>query len=103
MEIGSFCGLSTNAITHFKEKYARNNALFSCDRWEFEGGGKGGTLSAHSCVTRAEYRQHVKDSFMRNVSLFSRSQLPYAIEVSSDEFFSAWRKGTEVLTFSDEP
>jgi len=26
IEIGSFCGLSTNAITHFKEKLVSKNA-----------------------------------------------------------------------------
>ena len=33
---------------------------------------------------------------MRNVSLFSRSDLPYALEMVSDEFFAAWKEGRSV-------
>ena len=37
LEIGSFCGLSANVITHFKRKHGASNPLITCDKWEFEG------------------------------------------------------------------
>lgn len=97
VEIGSFCGLSTNVITYLKEKHGRNNILFSCDKWVFEGAdAQDGLLAPTSTVTHAEFRHHVRESFIRNVALFSRTQLPHTIEVFSDEFFALWRRGAEV-------
>src|SRR5438874_1008170 len=37
LEIGSFCGLSTNVIAHFLGKHARRNVLYATDPWVFEG------------------------------------------------------------------
>ena len=36
LEIGSFCGLSANLITHYKRKHGLTNKLFTCDSWKFE-------------------------------------------------------------------
>src|SRR6516164_5638066 len=36
VEIGSFCGLSTNLLTHYKRKHKRTNRLVTCDKWDFE-------------------------------------------------------------------
>src|ERR1051326_5368411 len=36
LEIGSFCGLSANLLTHYKRKHGKANRLFTCDKWEFE-------------------------------------------------------------------
>ena len=41
LEIGSFCGLSANVLTHYKRKYGAKNRLVTCDKWEFENAGKG--------------------------------------------------------------
>src|SRR3954466_6118167 len=30
VEIGSFCGLSTNLISYYRQKHGRGNALFTC-------------------------------------------------------------------------
>ena len=37
----------------------------------------------------------MKDSFKRNVQFFSSFNLPYAIEVLSDEFFELWENQSE--------
>ena len=49
-----------------------------------------------SSLTHEEYRAFVRETFIRNVRMFSRAQLPNTIELSSDEFFSCWRRGDEV-------
>jgi hypothetical protein len=92
VEIGSFCGLSTNMITYFKEKYNVKTPLVTCDRWIFEGSEHGGMLSDSKSVSHAEYRDFVKETYMRNVKMFSRYDLPFTMEMFSDEFFSAWNE-----------
>src|ERR1700692_11606 len=34
VEIGTFCGLSTNLLTHYKRKYGVSRRLIICDKWE---------------------------------------------------------------------
>lgn len=89
LEIGSFCGLSANVIAYLKQRHGRANALITCDRWEFEGAADG-PLGDSATVTHADYRAFVKDAFIRNTRMFSRADLPYAIEAFSDELFAAW-------------
>jgi hypothetical protein len=96
VEIGSFCGLSTNILFRLKQKHSRSNPIFSCDRWEFEGAASGALLPGSATVTHVEYRQLVRDSFIRNVTLFSRPERPATIEVFSDEFFSLWAEHATV-------
>jgi methyltransferase family protein len=95
LEIGSFCGLSTNLLTYYKLKHGARNPLFTCDKWQFEGA-HNSTLG-ESSVTHEEYRALVKETFLHNVGLFSREDLPHTVEMFSDEFFEDWRASTEVL------
>ena len=94
VEIGSFCGLSTNLLSYYKQKHGAANPLFTCDRWDFERPADNPMLG-ESTVPHAEYRDFVRESFMRNVRMFSRPDLPHTIEATSDEFFAAWDKGGE--------
>lgn len=96
VEIGSFCGLSTNVLTYYKEKLGLTAPLFTCDRWEFEGAEKSAFVGNSTSLTHTEYREFVKSAYLRNVGFFSRYDLPYTIEMFSDEFFSVWRKEEEV-------
>jgi Methyltransferase domain len=91
VEIGTFCGLSANIITHFKRKYGLKNSLFTCDKWDFENV-KGRAKIADSPILFSDYRTFVRESFIRNVRMFSPDHLPYTIEMNSDEFFSCWQK-----------
>jgi hypothetical protein len=90
VEIGSFCGLSTNIIAYYKYKHGVDNEVFNCDKWEFEGAiGNVG----ESDISHGDYRAFVRSSYMRNVQLFSRHGLPHTIEALSDEFFDGWASG----------
>jgi hypothetical protein len=90
VEIGSFCGLSTNLLSYFRRKYGKTNRIFNCDKWEFEGaGGNVGDTD----ISHADYRLFARDSYMRNVKMFSRPELPSTIEMLSDDFFGAWGQG----------
>ena len=92
VEIGTFCGLSTNLLTHYKRKYGVSNRLITCDKWEFENTPKDTDSVGLSPITFSEYRTFVRDSFIRNAKMFSGSDLPFTIEATADEFFSAWNK-----------
>jgi hypothetical protein len=90
IEIGSFCGLSANALTYFKAKYGIQNRLVTCDKWEF------GSFVGNAPICNLpakDYDNFIKETFKRNVQTFSGNDLPYSIEMYSDEFFAAWGEG----------
>lgn len=95
LEIGSFCGLSTNVISYLLSLKDKKNMIISCDKWIFEGAENGGNLG-NSKITHTHYREFVKSSFMRNVEFFSPNNKPYTIERTSDEFFALWGKGETI-------
>jgi hypothetical protein len=89
LEIGSFCGLSTNVLTHYKRKHGARNLTITCDKWEPEktplDPWKG------SPITWAAWNRFGRDSYIRNIQMFSSDDLPFTFEMTSDEFFVAWR------------
>jgi hypothetical protein len=89
LEIGSFCGLSTNLLSHYKTKHNVTNKLINCDKWQFEGARPGEKI-AGTFIGHSEYKEFVRDTYLRNVRMFSRNDLPYTIELLSDEFFELW-------------
>jgi hypothetical protein len=91
LEIGAFCGLSTNVLGYLLERNGRRNRLITCDKWEFEGSEDGGPLH-DSGITHEQYREFVMGTFERNVRMFS-PRLPAAVEMLSDEMFAAWATG----------
>ncbi|MFC1497535.1 class I SAM-dependent methyltransferase [Verrucomicrobiota bacterium] len=95
LEIGSFSGLSTNAIIYYMRKRGRDNRLFTCDKWEFETADPDGMIEASS-ISHRDYRHFIKESYMRNVRMFSEESLPFTVEMLSDDFFSAWGNDRKV-------
>ncbi len=95
LEIGSFCGLSTNVISYLLRKHGKKNIIISADKWIFEGSESIMNVG-DSDVAHSDYKNFVKESFKRNVSFFSKSNLPYTIEAFSDEFFELWQTGQKV-------
>ena len=91
LEIGSFCGLSANVITHFKRKHSVSNPLITCDKWEFEGADEQPKI-ASSQILFSDYKTFVKDSYIRNIKMFSSDDLPFTFEMTADEFFAAWKE-----------
>jgi hypothetical protein len=102
VEVGSFCGLSTNLLTYYKQKHGVTSPLFTCDRWLFEGAEDSSKIG-DSRLTHAEYRAFVRETYIRNVSTFSRDDPPFTIEMFSDEFFEAWRAGAEASDVLGRP
>lgn len=100
LEIGSFCGLSTNAINHFYSLNGKKNKFFTSDKWEFESTEDQETVN-QSGITGADYSNFVKESYKRNVRFFSKENLPYTIEAFSDEFFQLWDEKKRVQDVFD--
>lgn len=91
LEIGSFCGLSTNAITHLKRKHGVKNPLITCDKWEFENI-DGRSHIPNSPVPFSAYKTFARDSYIRNIKMFSADDLPFTFEMTADEFFAEWKE-----------
>lgn len=100
VEIGAFCGLSTNLLTYYKRRHGVGNVLFNCDAWRFEGAA--GNVG-DSDLTHDGYRQFVRDSYIRNVKMFSEGDLPHTIEALSDDFFIAWSEGRKTVDLFGRP
>jgi hypothetical protein len=90
LEIGSCCGLSTNVITHFKRIHGKRNALITSDKWQFENVNNRSEIP-NSPVLFSDYRTFMRDSYIRNIKMFSPDDLPFTLEMISDEFFDAWK------------
>lgn len=101
VEIGSFCGLSTNLMTYLKLKHGVENKLICSDAWDFEGAEKGRALGGHPFIKHQEYKDFVKTTFMKNVSFFSNNDLPFSIELTSDDFFELWNREERVKDIFD--
>jgi Methyltransferase domain len=95
LEIGSFCGLSANVLTHYKRKYGLKNRLVTCDKWEFENAGKSDERIGSSPIHFSDYRTFVRASYLRNARAFSADDLPFTLEATSSELFAAWREKKE--------
>jgi len=91
VEIGAFLGLSTNIIAYMLVKYKRDNSMFTCDPWIFEGTEEkiGGYFDAAS----QDYRNYAKQVFMMNTRLYSEKK-PYPVEAFSTRFFDLWNQNT---------
>lgn len=85
VEIGSFCGLSTNVISHLLAKHGRENPFFAVDPLVFDG-----EAEADGAVDFEGYRRLVGEQFERNVRFWSGDRLPQTHRLTSDEFFDAW-------------
>lgn len=96
IEIGSFCGLSTNVIGYFLRRYKLSNHFFNCDKWIFEGSVTGGIIPESIDITFENYREFVKGSYIRNIDFFSSKNKPYTIELNSDDFFSSWSQNEKL-------
>jgi hypothetical protein len=72
VEIGSFCGLSTNIITYYKEVLSSKNKLINCDPWDYGFKGLDHAPIGSSSITGNEWGEFAKVTFEHNVKFISR-------------------------------
>lgn len=96
VEVGAFCGLSTNLIAYFKRVHRATNCLVTCDAWDYSFKGlTNEPLTPFAGLTGIDFGRYAKQIFEHNARLFSATDLPYAIEAFSDDFFEAWEQGEQ--------
>jgi hypothetical protein len=87
IEIGTFCGLSANTITYFKKLYSKKNILITVDKWpKAEWEGKVG----ESNISYKDFYKFIQESLMKNLLFFSKDDLPFVFENTSDDFLKNW-------------
>jgi len=96
VEIGSFCRLSANVLTHLKRKHGIKNPLVTCDKWDFENDDKDRDYVGDSPIRLSDYKAFARASFIRNIRMFSPDDLPYTVEATSDQFFAMWNDRKDV-------
>ena len=95
VEIGVFCGLSTNVIAYFRKMHNRQDArIFNTDIWQLYGYDPAQTLGS-SEITKKHYRDHLKATYQSNVQFFSKGKNISTFEMHSDIFFDSWGKGID--------
>lgn len=88
VEIGPFCGLSTNAIRRALDRHRRPNPLWCCDPWHYP--------IIEGVMDPAGYGDYVKETFEHATRTFSGHDLPRAVQVPSKGFFERWERGEKV-------
>jgi hypothetical protein len=91
LEIGSYCGLSANLLTYFKKKHGVTNPLITCDKWEFQKPEDSTDNVGQSPIRYKDLEQFARDSFLRNIKMFSSEDPPFTFQMTSDEFFKCWQ------------
>jgi hypothetical protein len=98
IEVGVFCGLSTNVIAYFRKLHNREDSLiFNTDIWQLYGYDPIQQIGTTE-VTKKQYRNHLIATYQSNVEFFSKSKNISTFEMHSDIFFDSWGKA---LTTTD--
>jgi hypothetical protein len=91
LEIGCFCGLSSNLITFLKRALGISKPLFSVDPWIYGAAeARTATLTDFTSVKWEEYQAFVRAAYRSRVGFYSRDDLPHAIEQYSGDFMQLW-------------
>jgi hypothetical protein len=98
IEIGSFCGRSTNLMRYFLDKHKKNNTIFNCDIWNYMFKGMNEKrMVLESPITGNQWADHARTTFMHHTLFFSGHKLPHSFQMPSTEFIPAWQR-QETLT-----
>jgi hypothetical protein len=92
IEIGSFCGRSTNLFRYFLDQAGKDNPIFNCDIWNYAFKGMGPQrIVSQSPVTGDGWADHARETFKHHAQFFSGHKLPHSFQMPSVEFFKAWQ------------
>ncbi len=102
LEIGSYGGLSTNLIAYLLKKHQKNNLLFNCDAWLYEGyhdhkGVIDKTIDGRNDISRADYSTYMKQSFINATLFLCGSKLPHSFHLFSKDFFEKWNSKESLI------
>ncbi|HRO75496.1 MAG TPA: class I SAM-dependent methyltransferase [Crocinitomicaceae bacterium] len=87
LEIGTYHGLSTNAMLYFKSKNNIPNPVVTVDLYSRITDPNEKIVNLESPY---QINQFIKESFVRNVRFFNPQATIQSSDLSSDDFFKAW-------------
>ena len=88
LEIGSHCSLSTSLLAYYKRNHHVINPLITCDKWEFQNPSNSrSTYVGESPLLYTDPVCFARDSYLRNIKMFSADDLAYTFEMTSDDIF----------------
>lgn len=95
LEIGSYGGLSTNLMAYLIKKHQKDNLLFNCDAWLYEGfhdhkGTIDKTIDGRKDISREAYSVYMKQSYMNATLFLNGNKLPHSFNMFSHDFFEKW-------------
>ena len=102
VEIGVFCGLSTNIIHYYMQKADKQNRMFNVDIWKLyeydETSNIGDSNRSHKA-----YSSYLKEVYKMNIDMFYGDPKPFTVEATSDDFFMDWKnKQLSTSIFGEE-
>jgi hypothetical protein len=95
IEISSYGGLRTNLLLYLLKKYNRNEKLFNYYPFTYEGYEDykctvDENVDGRNDITRLEYMEHIKQSYVSSNKFLSKGNLPHTFELRSDHFFQKY-------------
>lgn len=112
IELGAYAGLSANIMTYLLQKHGKKNIVISVDPWIMRGhrDGEANVPSAYlksvgenRHISREAFIDFVKKAYIRNVHFFSTDNLPFAFQLTSDDFFERWSKKETLTDIMNHP
>lgn len=94
VEIGIYGGLSTNLILYLLQKHQKNNLLFNCDPWIYEGYNDTTEQSKYIDgsveITRSNYSDYLYKAYINSIEFLHNKKRPHTFKLTSDDFFNKW-------------
>jgi hypothetical protein len=78
-------------MSYLLTKHNKNNVIVNCDAWLFEGAKLDENIP-ETGISYVDYKNFVRQSYVRNVNMFMSTNLPWTYELLSDDFFEIWSK-----------
>jgi len=102
LEIGSYAGLSACAFLHLCHLNNKTVQFYNCDPWIYEGyedhiKGQLNHIDGRADVSRSDYAEYIKSSFINAMRLLSKDNLPHSFQLYSDDFFQIWGKANSKI------
>lgn len=99
IEIGSYCGLSSNVITYLKRHLEIEKPLFAIDPWDLAAEAEeAGTTGDHIVkqdlgISLTDLGVFIREAYKSRVGFFSAQDLPHALRGYSNDVMATWRAG----------
>jgi hypothetical protein len=98
LEIGTFCGLSSNLIAYLLKENNKTNNIITTDKWK---NANSTNFISNSNLRYSTVDNYVRESLKRNLEFFRVGNLPYSVNMLSDDFFLKWNSREPLIDLFD--